>query len=51
MRKRYHNKARACGLCKPHKRGRDNRWAPRAADALGRAEVEIRSALLRQAAD
>lgn len=26
MRKRYKNKKRSCGLCKPHKRGFANRW-------------------------
>lgn len=25
MRKRYKNKRRSCGLCKPHKRGRADR--------------------------
>jgi hypothetical protein len=26
MRKRFKNKKRACGLCKPFKRGWDRRW-------------------------
>lgn len=26
MRKQYKNKKRACGLCKPHKRGWSKRW-------------------------
>lgn len=27
-RKRYKKKVRGCGLCKPHKAGRSNRWSP-----------------------
>ena len=30
MRKQLKNKRRCCGLCKPHKRGLENRWKPRA---------------------
>jgi len=26
MRKRLKNKLRSCGMCKPHKRGKANRW-------------------------
>lgn len=26
MRKQHKDKRRACGLCKPHKRGYENRW-------------------------
>ena len=32
MRKQYKSKRRACGLCKPHKRGLAKRWKAR--DAL-----------------
>ena len=26
MRKKFHIKRRSCGLCKPHKKGWENRW-------------------------
>jgi hypothetical protein len=42
MRKRYKKKLRSCGLCKPHKRGMDKRWTPRALDFMKTAEREIR---------
>lgn len=29
MRKAYKRKRRACGLCKPHKQGWENRWQPK----------------------
>ena len=28
MRKQMKKKRRSCGLCKPHKRGIENRWKP-----------------------
>jgi len=41
MRKRLKRKKRACGLCKPHKRGKSNRWKTKEFDKLQRAEKEI----------
>ncbi len=44
MRKQLKNKKRACGLCKPHKRGGAKRWTPKDAARLKSAESEIREA-------
>ena len=44
MRKRYKNKLRSCGLCKPHKRGLDNRWKPQHQQLSECAEREISEA-------
>jgi len=41
MRKRYKDKDRSCGLCKPYKRGWDQRWKPKDAQAREEAEREI----------
>jgi len=46
MRKRYKRKLRSCGLCKPHKRGVENRWKPKAFASIRSAEREIRNATL-----
>lgn len=45
MRKRYKSKLRSCGLCKPHKRGMDQRWKPGQGQALTKAERDIYMAL------
>ncbi|WP_170161082.1 hypothetical protein [Methylocaldum marinum] len=45
MRKRYKLKRRSCGLCKPHKRGWDNRWKAKDQLLMERAEKEIRAAV------
>lgn len=45
MRKRYRMKLRSCSLCKPHKRGWDNRWKAKELASGVLAEREIRSAL------
>ncbi len=45
MRKRYRSKSRSCGLCKPHKRGWDQRWKPKELQRVELAESEIQSAL------
>jgi hypothetical protein len=42
MRKRYKKKLRSCRLCKPHKRGLDKRWTPKALVCMKSAEREIR---------
>lgn len=34
MRKQLKHKKRACGLCKPFKRGWQNRWKPKEKDEL-----------------
>jgi hypothetical protein len=44
MRKRYKNKRRSCALCKPHKRGWEERWKPKQVQALRDSEREIREA-------
>ena len=41
-------KRRACGLCKPHKRGMDQRWKPRELARLKDAEAEARAARRRR---
>ena len=41
MRKRFKDKERSCGLCKPHERGWDNRWKPKAERQIAAAEREI----------
>ena len=38
MRKRYKNKLRSCAMCKPHKRGYENRWKPKEAALLSEFE-------------
>jgi hypothetical protein len=45
MRKRYKQKRRSCSLCKPHKRGWDNRWTVKDRLLIERAEKEIRAAV------
>ena len=42
MRKRYKNKKKSCGLCKPHKRGWTNRWSAKDKRDLmdGQKEIE-----------
>lgn len=50
MRKRFRNKKRSCGLCKPHQRGRAGRWTAREAQALAIGEREI-AQFTRQAVD
>ena len=47
MRKRTKVKRRSCGLCKPHKRGLENRWKAKDQARLADAEREIRSAKVR----
>lgn len=42
-RKRYRAKRRACGLCKPHKRGWQRRWDDRAEARLREFEREVAS--------
>ena len=44
MRKRLKRKRRACGLCKPHKKGMENRWKTKEFARLKEAEAEVRSA-------
>lgn len=44
MRKRYRDKRRSCGLCKPHKRGMASRWPYRELNGLVRAEREMQAA-------
>lgn len=41
MRKRYKNKKKSCGLCKPHKRGWSNRWKDKEMQKLKISEKEI----------
>lgn len=43
MRKQMKNKRRCCGLCKPHKRGRDHRWKPKFRRLLIESEKEMRA--------
>lgn len=43
-RKRYKKKVRACGLCKPHKSGRSNRWSPRELQRLRQFEQTLHRA-------
>ncbi|MFZ3122153.1 MAG: hypothetical protein WA104_02135 [Thermodesulfovibrionales bacterium] len=42
MRKQYKTKKRSCGLCKPHKKGWDNRWKPKDTAGMRQAEREIK---------
>jgi len=42
MRKRLKNKKRSCGLCKPFKRGRCNRWKDKDHFLLKLADTEIK---------
>ena len=44
MRKRLKRKRRACGLCKPYKKGWANRWKAKDLAALKEAEAEIHPA-------
>ncbi|MCL4536948.1 MAG: hypothetical protein M1610_05100 [Nitrospirae bacterium] len=44
MRKQYKTKKRSCGLCKPYKKGWDNRWKAKDRGAMCRAEQEIKVA-------
>lgn len=46
MRKRYKDKDRSCGLCKPHKRGWAQRWKPKEGQFLEETEREIQDALM-----
>ena len=41
MRKQYKNKKRCCGLCKPHKRGLNNRWSDKETSLAKEAIEEI----------
>lgn len=41
MRKRYKQKRRSCALCKPQKRGWENRWKPKERQLLDSAETEV----------
>lgn len=50
MRKRTKVKRRSCGLCKPHKRGLENRWRAKDEARLAAAEREIRTASVRSLA-
>jgi len=43
MRKRYKNKKRSCGLCKPFKRGKTIRWKNKELQKLELAEKEIKN--------
>lgn len=43
MRKRRKNKLRSCSLCKPHKKGFDNRWKPKEHQLLLESEKEIKT--------
>jgi len=45
MRKQYKTKKRSCGLCKPHKKGLDNRWKTKDRAGMSRVEKEIREHL------
>jgi hypothetical protein len=45
MRKQLKTKRRSCGLCKPHKRGLENRWKPRVRAALLAAAQDTASAV------
>lgn len=40
-RKRFKTKRRACSLCKPHKRGRSNRWSPKDLELLRQFEKAV----------
>lgn len=42
VRKQYKSKRRACGLCKPHKRGLAKRWKARDALRIQAAILESR---------
>jgi len=42
MRKQLKNKRRSCGLCKPHKRGCDNRWKPKVRGLMSELDKEVR---------
>lgn len=44
MRKQYKRNARSCGLCKPHKAGRDRRWKHKDRMHLIVADMEMRAA-------
>lgn len=44
MRKMRHDKARACGLCKPHKRRGAVRWRRKDEDRIRRSDTEMREA-------
>lgn len=46
MRKRYKLKRRSCALCKPHKRGWDQRWTAKEGQRLENAEREMRIVVL-----
>ncbi len=46
VRKQYKSKRRACGLCKPHKRGWDQRWTAKEGQRLENAEREMRIVVL-----
>lgn len=41
MRKAYKKKRRACGLCKPNKRGMEKRWKAKEDAKLRSAEKQI----------
>lgn len=40
MRKRYKEKKESCGLCKPHKKGWQNRWKEREKEQLKEYEKQ-----------
>ena len=44
-RKRYKRKLRACGLCRPHKAGRSNRWSPKELQRLRQLEKAVHGAI------
>ena len=41
MRKQYKNKKRACGLCKPQKRGWVKRWTPQEVEEIKIIDKEL----------
>lgn len=43
MRKRYKNKKKSCGLCKPNKRGWMLRWSAKEGNKMAEAEKDIRN--------
>ncbi len=43
-RKRFKTKSGACGLCKPHKAGRSNRWSPKELQRLRQFEQTLQRA-------
>lgn len=47
MRKQLKNKKRACGLCKPYKRGMENRWKPKDRTTIKNLEKEAISGYLK----